>query len=76
MAGNWTCRASGDPVDCVAGPVHTATWTPAQPLTPGHSYLPDFNPEHIQDVLDLAGNPLDIGLRFEDEYAPTWTITG
>jgi hypothetical protein len=74
-AGSWTCSAtSGAQVDCAVGPVRTATWTPSQPLTAGQSYGVDFNPEHVLDVLDLAGNPIDPDLRYEDEFAPTWSI--
>ncbi len=77
VPGTWACRtAAGTPADCVAGPVRTATWTPDAPLTPGQSYLPDFNPEHVLDILDLAGNPLDITVRLLDEEAPTWRIRG
>ena len=75
QAGTWTCAASsGAVVDCATGAVRTATWTPSQPLTQGQTYGVDFNPEHVLDVRDLAGNPLDPWLRFEDEYAPTWTV--
>jgi hypothetical protein len=75
VPGAWSCRSSaGTSVDCVSGQVRTATWTPDAPLTPGQSYGVDFNPEHVLDVLDLAGNPIDLTLRLEDEYAPTWTI--
>jgi hypothetical protein len=76
VPGHWSCASSaGTPVDCVSGPLRIATWSPLAPLTVDRSYLPDFNPEHVLDILDLAGNPLDIGLRFEDEFAPTWFVT-
>lgn len=74
-AGAWTCTSSaGAPADCVAGAVRTATWTPSQPLRPGQSYGVDFNPEHVLEVRDRVGNPMDLLLRYEDEYAPTWTV--
>jgi hypothetical protein len=77
VPGGWACSsASGAAVDCGSGPLRSATWTPAAPLTPGASYGVDFNPEHILDVRDPSGNPLDPSLRLEDEYAPTWQIKG
>ena len=74
-AGTWTCATSaGAPADCASDPVRSATWTPTQPLTTGQSYGVDFNPEHVLDVRDLAGNPIDPDLRYEDEFAPFWTV--
>jgi hypothetical protein len=76
VPGSWSCLSvSGAPVDCVTGPLLRATWTPAAPLTPGWDYAVDWNPEHVLDIRDLAGNPVDPGLRFEDEFAPTWRVT-
>jgi hypothetical protein len=75
--GAWACTsANGVPVDCATGSLRRATWTPHVALTVGQSYGVDFNPEHILDVLDLAGNPIDPLLRHEDEFAPTWTVHG
>ena len=77
VAGNWACASSaGAPVDCAAGPVRAATWAPTEPLKPGQAYGVDFNPEHVLDVLDLSGNPISPTLRYEDEYFPTWSVTG
>jgi hypothetical protein len=77
VPGTWSCvSAAGAAIDCWSGPLRRATWTPAAPLAPGKSYGVDFNPEHILDVTDPAGNPLDPSLRLEDEFAPTWQITG
>ena len=28
----------------------------------------------VLDVRDLAGNPIDPDLRYEDEFAPFWTV--
>ena len=73
--GAWSCAtAAGAPADCATGAVRRATWIPSQPLAAGETYGVDFNPEHVLDVLDLAGNPVDRYLRYEDEYAPTWTV--
>ena len=77
VPGRWTCAASsGQAVDCARGPLRTATWRPDEPLRPGQSYGADFNPEGVLTVMDLAGNPVDPGFRHEDEFAPTWTVSG
>lgn len=69
--GTWACATSTkQPVDCWAGPVRYATWTPTIPLTPGQEYGVDFNPEHVLDVTDLAGNPIN------QWYIVTWTVSG
>jgi hypothetical protein len=57
--GTWSCRSgTAVEVDCVAGRVRIAQWTPSTPLTAGTSYVIDVNPEFVLDVLDLAGNPV------------------
>jgi len=77
VPGTWSCvTVAGAPVDCVAGPLRSATWTPAGLLQAGQDYGVDFNPEHVLEILDLAGNPIDPYLRYEDEYAPTWHVVG
>ena len=69
LPGTWACATNAkQPVDCWAGPVRLATWTPATPLAPGE-YGVDFNPEHNLDVSDLAGNPID------QWYIVTWTVS-
>jgi hypothetical protein len=69
VAGSWSCRtAAGASVDCVAGPLRHATWTPAQPLAAGVTYQVDFNPEHVLDLTDTAGNPIN---RYEEvDFGP------
>jgi hypothetical protein len=75
--GSWACQsAAGTPVDCVAGAVRSATWTPAAPLQSGRHYTVDLNPEHVLDVRDLAGNPIDPYDRFADDDYPTWQVSG
>jgi hypothetical protein len=60
VAGTWSCFTAADtPVDCVNGPLRTATWTPAEPLTPDATYWVEVNPEHVLDVTDLFGNPAE-----------------
>jgi hypothetical protein len=69
--GTWACRTSaGATVDCNTGPLRAATWTPTVPLVPGQEYGVDFNPEHLLDVTDLAGNPID------QPYIVVWQVTG
>jgi hypothetical protein len=68
--GTWTCAdSSGASVDCFAGALRSATWTPTGPLQSGASYFLDFNPEHVRSLTDLAGNPLD------DQGIWTWEPT-
>jgi hypothetical protein len=58
VEGTWACAdAGGAAVDCVAGPVRTATVTLAGPHQPTSVYQAVLNPEHVLDVRDLAGNP-------------------
>jgi len=58
VPGTWACVAANTgPVDCVAGPVRTAVFTPETSLTANIAYLMDFNPAHVLSVSDLAGNP-------------------
>jgi hypothetical protein len=57
LEGTWNCRnRHGAAVDCAAGPVRLATYrvTEGAPTGPVDLVL---NPEHVLDVLDLAGNP-------------------
>ena len=73
--GNWSCLSStGAVVDCGTGRVRTATWTPSQPLSPGQWYGANFNPEHVLDVTDLAGNPVDLYAMYEEPYTVVWMV--
>ncbi len=66
VTGTWSCAdAAGGAVDCVTGPVRSATATLSEPHVPGSTYSALLNPEHLLDVRDLEGNPvrrLDVGL--------------
>jgi hypothetical protein len=69
VPGRWACAsASGAPVDCAAGPVRTATFSPDAPLVRDGSdfYRVTLNPEHVLDLTDLAGNPaaVPVGVSF------------
>jgi hypothetical protein len=56
--GTWACLdASEVAVDCAAGPVRSARFTPTSPLVAGVDQTVVFNPEHVLLVTDLAGNP-------------------
>jgi hypothetical protein len=56
--GAWSCAdQDGATVDCVVGPVRTATFHPASPLVAGVDQTVVLNPEHVLSVTDLAGNP-------------------
>jgi hypothetical protein len=60
IAGTWACKdASGSAVDCVAGPVRQAAFTPTSPMIPGTNHTLVLNPEHHLGLTDLAGNPYD-----------------
>ena len=57
--GTWSCRsATAAVVDCLAGPVRIAQWTPSAPLSADTYYVVDVNPEFVLDVMDLSGNPV------------------
>jgi hypothetical protein len=57
VTGTWSCTdAAGGAVDCVAGPVRTATVTLTEPHLRTSVYSTVLNPEHVLDVRDLAGN--------------------
>jgi hypothetical protein len=59
VAGTWACKDAADQtVDCVAGAVRTAAFTPDTPWTDGQSLGVVTNPEGNLDATDLAGNPL------------------
>ena len=68
VPGSWSCKsAAGTRVDCSLGQVRHASWTPSQPLPPppaGERYGVFFNPEHVLDVTDMAGNPLLAAFTF------------
>ena len=65
IAGSWSCASSSaSQVDCATGAVRRASWTPDQPLQSGIFYVVQFNPNHILDVTDFAGNPLTTGTSF------------
>ncbi len=58
LAGSWTCAGSGgNPVDCLAGPAATATFT-ADAEMPRGQYRIDFAPDRRFEVRDAAGNPM------------------
>lgn len=58
VPGQWACRnASFVVVDCAAGPMRFASFTPDEPFPPTGTFYLDVNPEHVLDVTDLAGNP-------------------
>jgi hypothetical protein len=59
--GTWTCQDGiGAAVDCLAGPVRTATFTPST----GKAFDEiELNPDHQLAVRDLAGNPYDHDVR-------------
>lgn len=57
FTGSWQCRdAAGATVDCVAGPLRVALFTPDVAF-PAGLYSVSFDPEHVLAVTDLAGNP-------------------
>ena len=59
VTGTWSCAdAAGGAVDCVVGPVRTATVTLTEPHLRTSVYSTVLNPEHVLDVRDLAGNTL------------------
>ena len=59
VAGTWACKDAADQtVDCVAGAVRTAAFTPDTPWTDGQSLGLVTNPEGNIDATDLVGNPL------------------
>jgi hypothetical protein len=51
-------------VACDTGTLCTATFTPAEPLSPSSSYDMWPNLEHIWAVTDLAGNPATAAWSF------------
>jgi hypothetical protein len=58
IPGSWTCQnVTGAPVDCAAGPVRTASFTPTLPLQAGAIHALLLNPEGHLGLTDLAGNP-------------------
>jgi hypothetical protein len=58
VPGTWSCTGdTGTTTSCVDGPVRTAAFHPQVPLKPSSRYSIWFNPEHVLEVLDLAGNP-------------------
>jgi hypothetical protein len=58
VAGAWACTAAdGRTVDCTAGPVRKASFTPTEPFPSGARYDLWLNPEHVLDLTDLHGNP-------------------
>jgi hypothetical protein len=60
IAGTWACKdASGSVVDCAAGTVRQAAFTPTAPMIPGTNHTLVLNPEHHLGLTDLAGNPYD-----------------
>lgn len=65
IAGSWACQdAAGAPVDCSAGPVRTAAFSPAAPLSGATNHTLVLNPQHHLGLTDLAGNP----------YQPHWAL--
>jgi hypothetical protein len=59
--GTWSCvDGIGTVVDCVTGPVRTATFTPSTDKRFNEIML---NPDHQLAVRDLAGNPYDHEVR-------------
>ncbi|HEX7187997.1 MAG TPA: hypothetical protein VF423_07215 [Actinomycetes bacterium] len=59
--GTWTCEdGSGTTVDCVTGPVRTASFVPEDPagLRAGW-YVVELNPDHVLAIMDAAGNAPD-----------------
>jgi len=66
VSGHWECQdAVRAGVDCAAGPVRVATFLPDAPLLRQGCYTVTLNPEHVLDVLDLAGNPAGSTPGFE-----------
>ena len=62
VAGSWSCAdAAGAPVDCVAGPVRSAAFTPTAPMAAATEHSVVLNPEHTLGVTDPSGNPLRSG---------------
>ena len=58
VTGSWACLdAAGAPVDCTAGPVRRATFTPTAAMLPGTNHSVVLNREHHLGLTDLAGNP-------------------
>lgn len=65
IAGSWACKdAAGVSVDCTAGPVRTAAFTPTSPMNASTNHTLVLNPEHHLGLTDLAGNP----------YNPRWSL--
>ena len=56
ISGSWTCANSAGAVDCLEGPVSTASYTPTEALPDG-DYVVQLDPEHYLGLTDLAGNP-------------------
>jgi hypothetical protein len=62
ITGSWACRnAAAATVDCTAGPVRTAVFTPTSAMLPGTNHTLILNREHHLGLTDLAGNPYDPG---------------
>ena len=62
IAGSWACRnAAAATVDCSAGPVRTAVFTPTAAMLPGTNHTLLLNREHHLGLTDLAGNPYSPG---------------
>lgn len=58
IPGSWACQDDASAtVDCAAGPVRSAAFTPAAPLSPATNHTLVLNPEGRLGLTDLAGNP-------------------
>ena len=70
LAGSWACAdASGESVDCLAGPTSFATFT-ADSEMPRGQYLVNFTPDRRFEVRDAAGNPMTRVSQFEVTSIP------
>jgi len=62
ITGSWECRnAAAAKVDCTAGPVRTAAFTPTSAMLVGTNHTLILNREHHLGLTDLAGNPYQPG---------------
>jgi hypothetical protein len=67
LPGSWSCAdENGDPTDCMAGDLRSASWTPDSLLPQGSDFLVELNPSGTLDVMDLAGNPFRRVIRYGD----------
>jgi hypothetical protein len=74
IGGAWVCaNAAGAVVDCAAGPVRTAAFTPSSPFVDleGTVHTVLLNPEGHLGLTDMTGNPC---VDFSDDTVFLWNF--